>query len=120
LAPRKNDSGIDSAYSIQKDIDEDDMMNGRLMGTSRPLDRRLKKLKPKDEGVPGEGRKDAPKSQQNKIDGRRIFFGSGNRLFGATGQDIHSNDQYLHQARHNSYLRDQAETAMVLNIFRQF
>jgi hypothetical protein len=82
LAPRKNDSGIDSAYSIQKDIDEDDMMNGRLMGTSRPLDRSLKKLKPKDEGVPGEGRKDAPKSQQDKIDGRRIFLAQGTGFSG--------------------------------------
>jgi hypothetical protein len=46
------------------------------------LIKRLKKLKPKDEGVLREGRKDAPKSQQDQIDWETHLLGSGNRLFG--------------------------------------
>ena len=94
-------------------------MNGRLVGTSRPLDQEAQEVQTKDEGVLEKEGKMLP--NRNRI--RSMGDASSwlrEQAFRATGQDIHSNDQYLHQARHNSYLRDQAETAMVLNIFRQF
>jgi hypothetical protein len=90
------------------------------MGTSPPLDQEAQEAQTK-----GRGRTEGRKERCSQIATGSDRLGDApswlrEQAFRATGQDIHSDDQYLHQTRHNSYLRDQAETVMVLNIFRQF